>query len=125
MRSLYPLRMRRRLAGVVKKLRERAIKAFLDTIVLSELQTGQLSGYDVIDLLKHRYGYLVSSGTVYSLLYSLERAGLVRGCWLAPNKRVYRLTEKGRETVAVVAESREQIVAAVSEVFLNCKVEVR
>jgi len=38
---------------------------------MTELRNGSLSGYDVISYIHNKFNLLVSSGTVYSLLYSL------------------------------------------------------
>ncbi|TFH22837.1 PadR family transcriptional regulator [Candidatus Bathyarchaeota archaeon] len=63
-------------ARIIKKMHERVIKTFMDTIILAELQNGSISGYDVISFIHNKFGFLASSGTVYSLLYSLERNDL-------------------------------------------------
>jgi DNA-binding PadR family transcriptional regulator len=95
-------------ARIIKKMHERVIKTFMDTIIMSELQNGPISGYDVISYIHHRFGLLVSSGTVYSLLYSLERNELVEGVWIE-RKRVYRLTEKGIQTIQTIINSHDKI----------------
>ena len=82
----------------VEKLRNRVVKNFLDILVLTEIKDNQLSGYDVIGLIHKRYDILVSSGTVYSLLYSLEREGIIKGVQ-NQRKRVYELTEKGEQSL--------------------------
>jgi DNA-binding PadR family transcriptional regulator len=56
---------------VLKKMHERIIKNFMDIIIMTELRNGALSGYDVISYIHNKFNLLVSSGTVYSLLYSL------------------------------------------------------
>ena len=78
---------------IVENLRRRAIKTFMDMLILAELQDKPLSGYDIIGLIHKRFNVLVSSGTVYSLLYSLERQGLVTAD-MENRKRVYTLTER-------------------------------
>ena len=95
-------------ARVIKKMHERVIKTFMDTIIMSELQNGPISGYDVISYIHSKFGFLVSSGTVYSLLYSLERNGLVEGAWIE-RKRVYKLTERGSNTIQTILNSHEKI----------------
>ena len=86
-----------RLEGkILKKMHERIIKNFMDIIIMTELRNGSLSGYDVISYIHNKFNLLVSSGTVYSLLYSLERNCLVEGTW-DERKRVYKLTEKGKK----------------------------
>lgn len=55
-----------------------------------------MSGYDVMAYLQKQFGVSLSSGTVYGILYSMERQNLIEG-FLIANKRVYRMTEN-RET---------------------------
>ncbi len=101
---------------IIKKMHERVIKTFLDTIIMSELQNGPLSGYDVISYIHTKYGCLVSSGTVYSLLYSLERNSLVEGIWI-DRKRVYKLTQKGAQTIQAILASHEKIKSFLSTIL--------
>ena len=95
-------------ARIIKKMHERAIKSFMDTIIMAQLQNGPISGYDVISFIHNKFGFLVSSGTVYSLLYSLERNGLVEGAWIE-RKRVYKLTEKRAQTIETIINSQDKI----------------
>jgi len=67
-----------------------------------------MSGYDVISFIHNKFNLLVSSGTVYSLLYSLERNGLIEGSW-DERKRVYRLTEKGAKTIETILSANDKI----------------
>jgi DNA-binding PadR family transcriptional regulator len=101
---------------IIKKMRERVIKTFLDAIIMSELQNGPLSGYDVISYIHNKYGYLVSSGTVYSLLYSLESNNLVEGIWI-DRKRTYKLTSKGAKTIQSILSSHEKIKSFLSTIL--------
>jgi DNA-binding PadR family transcriptional regulator len=93
---------------IAEKLHRKAIKSFMDILVLAELRRGSLSGYDIIGLIHKKFGILVSSGTVYSLLYSLERNGLIKGIW-NQRKRVYILTEKGEQNTKVITKANEEI----------------
>ena len=95
-------------ARIIKKMHERVIKTFMDTIIMAELQNGSISGYDVISFIHNKFGFLASSGTVYSLLYALERNDLVEGIWIE-RKRVYKLTEKGAKTIATIINSHDKI----------------
>lgn len=83
---------------IVKKMNERIIKNFVDIIIMAELRNGHLSGYDIISYIHNKFQLLVSSGTIYSLLYSLERNNLVEGVW-DERKRTYKLTAKGKHTI--------------------------
>jgi DNA-binding PadR family transcriptional regulator len=93
---------------ILKKMHERIIKNFMDIIIMTELQNGSLSGYDVISYIHNKFNLLVSSDTVYSLLYSLERNGLVEGVW-DERKRVYKLTEKGEKTIDTLLNTSDKI----------------
>ena len=76
--------------------------------MLAEMKKeGSLSGYDVICLIHKKFGVLMSSGTVYSLLYSLEREGLIKGVW-NHRKRVYELSEKGEQNIEVITKANEE-----------------
>jgi DNA-binding PadR family transcriptional regulator len=66
-------------AHIIKAIKERVIKDFLDVIVMSKVKNEPLSGYDIITHVNNKFHFLVSAGTVYTLLYSLERKGLVKG----------------------------------------------
>jgi len=91
-----------------EKLRRRTIKSFMDIFILTELKNKSMSGYDAISHIHKRFGILMSSGTVYNLLYSLERDGLIKGIW-NQRKRVYILTEKGEQNIKVITKANEKI----------------
>jgi len=93
---------------ILKKMHERIIKNFMDIIIMTELRNGPLSGYDVISYIHNKFNLLISSGTIYSLLYSLERNGLVEGVW-DERKRIYKLTEKGQKTIATILNASDNI----------------
>ncbi len=103
---------------IVENLRRRAIKTFMDMLILTELRNKRLSGYDIIGLVHRRFDVLVSSGTVYSLLYSLERDGLVAD-GVDNRKRIYTLTEKGEETLETVAQANGEIQGLLQNLISN------
>jgi DNA-binding PadR family transcriptional regulator len=92
----------------IKNLQRRLVKNFLDLLVLAELRKRPLSGYDVLLFIHSRHHFLVSSGTIYSVLYSLERNGLISGTY-TNRKRVYRLTDKGEKTMKTVLSANDKI----------------
>jgi DNA-binding PadR family transcriptional regulator len=95
------LENKKEIDNVLKNLKERIIKDFLDVIVLCELQNGSLSGYDIISVVFRRYHFLISAGTVYSQLYKLERKGLIE-CSLCEKKKIYCLTSRGKFTIGTI-----------------------
>ena len=64
-------------AKILEEINERIIKNFLDIVVMAELKKQSLSGYDFIAFINKQVNILISAGTVYSLLYSLEREQLI------------------------------------------------
>lgn len=101
----------------VKQIRRRMVKNFLDTIFLAELKKNQpQSAYALMNLVHRKFGFLISAGTVYALLYSMERKDLVIG-ELSENKRIYRLTAKGKETIDIILKTKEEIFQYAKTVF--------
>jgi DNA-binding PadR family transcriptional regulator len=101
---------------ILKKMHERIIKNFMDIIILAELRNRPMSGYDVISFIHNKFRLLVSSGTVYSLLYSLERNGLVKGTW-NERKRVYKPTEKGVKTIETILTANDKIKSFITNIL--------
>lgn len=92
---------------VLRKWRKRTLKNFMDILVMKILrEEGAKSGYDFISSFHERFGVFMSSGTVYSRLYSLERDGLIKGIRKGRH-RVFELTEKGKKTIDFVLKSRQ------------------
>jgi DNA-binding PadR family transcriptional regulator len=100
---------------ILKKVHTRIIKSFMDLIIMHKLKDGAASGYDIISFIAQKYGILISSGTVYSLLYSLERTQLIDGVWME-RKRVYKLTAKGQQTLEAIHDSKDAINSLISSV---------
>lgn len=93
---------------VLKNMHRRIIRNFLDVLILAELRNGPMSGYDFIAYIHDKFHFLMSSGTVYSLLYSLERQELITGVW-NQRRRVYRLTEKGEQTIKAIVNDNNKM----------------
>jgi DNA-binding PadR family transcriptional regulator len=90
------------------KIHKKLVKHFLDVLILMKLKKRSLSGYDVIAFVHNEFGTLLSSGSVYSCLYLLERQGLIKGEW-AQRKRMYTLTDKGEKTVKAISDSKKVV----------------
>jgi PadR family transcriptional regulator len=83
---------------------ERELKrGSLELIVLHLLEPGEAYGYEIVTkLTTETNGALeVTDGTLYPVLYRLERGGFVGVRWETPERGVprkyYRLTDAGRE----------------------------
>ena len=86
-------------SGIERELR----RGSLELIVLHLLDRGEAYGYEIVTkLTTQSNGALgVTDGTLYPVLYRLERAGFVAVRWDTPERGVprkyYRLTDQGRE----------------------------
>jgi PadR family transcriptional regulator PadR len=78
----------------------------LELVVLHLLSLGEAYGYEIVTKLTDRTNRAleVTDGTLYPLLYRLERAGLVTIRWETPERGVprkyYRLTDAGHVELA-------------------------
>ncbi len=88
----------------------------MDLLILLNLRKGPMSGYDVITLIFENFGFLPSSGSIYSTLYALEREGLIKGCW-SGKKRLYTLTTKGEEAARTALALSSNIESLVQNIF--------
>jgi DNA-binding PadR family transcriptional regulator len=102
---------------IIEDMRVSLVKHFLYIIVLETLRhRSPLSGYDFMDVIQGRFDFSVSSGTIYSLLYQLEREGLTEGK-MTDGKRVYTLTEEGQERLDFVLASKKEIIEFVETIL--------
>ena len=107
---------------VLTDLDARLIQNFIDIIILKLLRNNHLtSGYDLIKYFHQRFHMLVSSGTIYSVLYSLERQGFLEGTFDG-RRRVYRLTRQGEELLKKVCMTYERSYAVFSSIFSSAEV---
>jgi PadR family transcriptional regulator, regulatory protein PadR len=97
------------------------IERFVEPALLLLLAERPMHGYELLELLPPiaREERRVDLGNLYRLLRSLEEEGIVASDWdeglPGPAKRVYRLTDSGRELLArwadALGEAREVITA--------------
>jgi DNA-binding PadR family transcriptional regulator len=101
----------------VKHLRTRTIKNFLDVLALKELEKeSTISSYDFIMAIQRKFAILVSSGTVYDTIYSLERRGLIEGT-KNRKKTVYVLTDKGEKALRDIRKAKNDLEQLMAMVF--------
>lgn len=88
-----------------KDIETRVVKSFLDILILIEMKKqSNISGYDITSFVNDRFGGILSPGTVYATLYTIERKGLIEGK-SDGRKTVYALTEKGKDVVASMMQN--------------------
>lgn len=92
--------------GIARELK----RGTLELIVLHLLAPGEAYGYEIVsELFAETNGSLeVTDGTLYPVLYRLERAGFVDVRWETPVRGVprkyYRLTEAGRRELLALTQ---------------------
>ncbi|MCI0651325.1 MAG: PadR family transcriptional regulator [Planctomycetes bacterium] len=97
------------------------LKGCTETIVLSLLAQREMYGYELVEEIRARSkgALVIAQGTVYPLLYSLERKGLVRGrdaraAAGTRRRRYYALTRAGAAAVQDRVEVWRGLVLAMS-----------
>jgi len=89
-------------------------KKLPDLFILYTLSSGPKTGYEVKKFVSQLFGATMSYGTLYPHLYSLERAGLIRGDWsprqnvLNMQKKEYFLNSEGTKVIRSYIEALEQ-----------------
>ena len=104
---------------VIMEMRERIVRAFLDLIVLMKLSEGceRLGGDDFIKLVTEEFDVMLSAGSIYAALYSMERNGLIQAS-SNRRKRVYVLTDKGEATVKTISEEKTKVLYLFGSIFV-------
>jgi DNA-binding PadR family transcriptional regulator len=91
---------------IIEELTKKILKNFLDEILIYEIGTCPKSGYDILTDISQRFNYRLSSGTVYSKLYCMERDGILK-CNKKQRKRVCELTDYGKQVLNIMENSPE------------------
>ncbi|MBC7253151.1 MAG: helix-turn-helix transcriptional regulator [Actinobacteria bacterium] len=92
-------------------MREGPGKRFIEPRILFLLSRGPAHGYELLQRMEEvpLPGPLPDVGAVYRKLRSMEEEGLVTSRWTAaekgPQRKVYRLTPRGRKRLALWAEA--------------------
>jgi len=103
---------------MLAKMNKRAVTIFLDALIMLKLRNAPLSGYDIVSYIQKRFAVPISTGTVYTCLYRLERDGLIEGD-LTQRKKTYVLSEKGNETVKTLLNMRDKILGLVLNIVMG------
>lgn len=102
----------------------RFLKEFMDVLIMVRMREGETSGYDIISHFHQKFDFLVSPGTVYSVLYAMERDGLIEARSI-DRKRIYSLTPKGATTIRAINDSSEVLESLLASLLKdgNARVE--
>jgi PadR family transcriptional regulator PadR len=109
--------------GIERELR----RGSLELIVLHLLESGEAYGYEIVSkLTAETDGALeVTDGTLYPVLYRLERAAWVAVRWETPPRGVprkyYRLTDAGRQELMRLTHDWTAFAAAMTKLLSERK----
>ena len=105
---------------------ERELKrGTLEMMLLHILDNDPTYGYELLSRLSLRSGgrFHIKEGTLYPVLYRLEDAGLIVPEWDQPARgvprKVYQLTETGKERLVEMAEAWLSFAAAIEAVLTD------
>ena len=110
-----------RKGSIARELR----RGSLELIVLHLLEPGEAYGYEIVTKLSTQTnGALgVTDGTLYPVLYRLERLGFVAVRWETQERGVprkyYRLTDPGRDELARMKQEWNAFVSAMANLLAN------
>ncbi len=97
-------------------------KAAAEMLVLALLEERGRHGYEIAKLIEQQSGGVLvfHVASLYTLLYRLEKRGLIRGRWLEKagqrRRRYYRLTSEGRLALADQRRQWRDFIRAVDQV---------
>ncbi|MFQ6135306.1 MAG: PadR family transcriptional regulator [Nitrososphaerales archaeon] len=99
----------------------RIVTRLIDVFILSILNGKPQTGYGIRKVLKRTMNVQVSYGLLYPSLHNLEKIGYIEGRWVAQSKvetlqkKVYRLTPKGREALSAYLRYLQIIISKLQQ----------
>jgi len=105
------------------KIRKELAKGSTPLLILSLLSGEDMYGYRIIKELEIRSEFVFSlkEGTLYPILHSLEKEGMLKSYWLdagtARKRKYYRITDKGIKLLKKDKEEWESYSNAVNKVI--------
>ena len=99
-------------ANSQKEISTKLMKGLLDLILLQFLSTQPMHGYQIITKIRKNFGVYFEPSTIYPLLSTLEKKGLVDSEWNMNSERprkIYRLTSNGQNMLAFTEDSLKMI----------------
>ncbi len=102
------------------------VRSCADMVILTLLGEKPMHGYDILVSMGDRGDgqFRFKQGTLYPLLYRLEREGWITAKWEVPPKgkkrKVYRLTAEGRRVQQLRVTQWERFTTSVDSILKEC-----
>lgn len=108
---------------VTEAMKEQLKRGYLKLAILYTLLGGPIHGYEMLKKIKEDTLGLISptAGSLYPALRELEENGFIEGEWHGERRRVkvYKITERGKETFKKVVEGYFNLTSAIRKWLLN------
>jgi PadR family transcriptional regulator, regulatory protein PadR len=104
-------------ASSQKEASNKLMKGLLDLIILQFLNNQPMHGYQIITKIRKNFGVYFGPSTIYPLLGTLEKKGLVKSVWnmdFDRPRRIYSLTTNGQNMLNFTEESLNLICRKIS-----------
>lgn len=108
--------MERSLSQFESESSEHIVKSFLDILVLTMLYDEPMHGYKMIANIHNKFGVLLSPGTLYPLLYSLEEHNLIE-CRENHRKKIYYITANGKYRINQILKIYKKNIDKITRFF--------
>ena len=111
------------------KFSSELVRSSTDLVILTLLRDRPMYGYEILVTLADRGNgeFRFKQGTLYPVLYRLEREGWIRAKWETPPKgkkrKVYSLTAEGKKVQRERVEEWRRFTAAVNSILKECNHE--
>lgn len=107
---------------IAQKLRRRIIYSFSDLLILTKLQNSlPMSCDEIIRLIQRKFGVMISPGTLYAHLYSLEQNRLLTGYFsrkkYARAQKLYKITEEGKQSIRRIIKHQNVLQETIVEIL--------
>ncbi|MBL6721727.1 MAG: helix-turn-helix transcriptional regulator [Planctomycetes bacterium] len=101
------------------------VRGCAELVLLTLLLSRPMYGYEILTTLEERGngGFQFKQGTLYPLLYRLEREGWIEAAWVEPEgakrRKTYRITRDGRRAQRTKAAEWARLQAAVQALLVE------
>lgn len=101
------------------------VRGCAELVLLTLLLSRPMYGYEILTTLEERGngGFQFKQGTLYPLLYRLEREGWIEAAWVEPEgvkrRKTYRITRDGQRAQRTKAAEWARLQAAVEALLME------
>lgn len=96
----------------ILKQRKKILLGIMDILILEWIKKNPISGQEIMDRIKTHFNVMIGPGTMYPILFSLKKRNLVY-TEMDKKRKLYLLTNKGRETINTLKKDHSNIQKAV------------